>query len=35
MYKQLSNKDFTIKQYIYQKTGNRHLRRCLTDVRFI
>lgn len=35
MYKQLLNKGFTIKQQIQQKTGNRHLRYCFTDIRFI
>ena len=35
MYNQLSNKGFTIKQHIQQKTGNRHLRHCFIDVRYI
>ena len=35
MYTQLLNKGFTIKHHIQQKTGNGHLRRCLTDDRFI
>jgi hypothetical protein len=35
MYKQLLNNGFTIKQYIQQKTDNRHLRLYFVEVRFI
>jgi len=32
MYMQLSNKGFTIKQHIQQKTGDGHLQLCFTNV---